>query len=207
MASRSQPGPPPTTKQTVIVALAMGVVAGGCGGALGYMLGGKVSLLETTTSAQGTASVSPSSAATAVETGPADPPQEKGQGHDSAHEAPSTGKSNNQEDMHASARPKTIDSRLAVRELAPIITNLAEPADNWIRLQAAIVFYPDELLHPEKTIAELTSDITAYLRTVTLSSLEGADGLRRLQDELSERANIRSNGKIHEFIVETMVVQ
>lgn len=96
---------------------------------------------------------------------------------------------------------------MTIKELTPIVTNLAAPANNWIRLQSAIVFNPEDLPHPDKMIAELTSDITGYLRTVSMVNLEGAEGLRRLQDELSERTTIRSNGKIHEFIIETMVVQ
>lgn len=96
---------------------------------------------------------------------------------------------------------------MTIKELTPIVTNLAAPANNWIRLQSAIVFNPEDLPHPDKMITELTSDITGYLRTVSMVNLEGAEGLRRLQDELSERATIRSNGKIHEFIIETMVVQ
>ncbi len=123
------------------------------------------------------------------------------------HETPSAGRPMKHEVLQSTARLKVMSSNVIVRELPPIVTNLAEPATNWIRLQAAIVFNSEELPHPEKTIAELTSDITGYLRTVSLRNLEGADGLRRLQDELSERAAIRSNGKIHEFIVETMVVQ
>jgi len=94
-----------------------------------------------------------------------------------------------------------------VRELAPIVTNLGKPETSWIRLQAAIVYDPKELQHPEKLIAELTSDVTAFLRTATLESLEGSEGLRRLQEELSERAAIRSERKVREFIIETMVVQ
>ena len=199
----------PTTKQTLIVALAMGVVAAGGGGALGYILGGQTIFHngEKSTEIQETVAVPPEKIAdathkdTSVEHEVSDHGETKG--HGSA--ATATGSKHLATNTHK--RTHVEWSKLTVRELSPIVTNLADPANNWIRLQSAIVFNPEDLSHPEKMIAELTGYITGYLRTVTLTSLEGADGLRRLQEELSERAMIRSNGKIHEFIVETMVVQ
>jgi hypothetical protein len=74
-------------------------------------------------------------------------------------------------------------------------------------LQAAIVYDPKGMEHPEKLIAELMSDITAFLRNMTLPALEGSEGLRRLQEDLTERAVTRSNRKVREVIIETMVVQ
>jgi flagellar FliL protein len=104
------------------------------------------------------------------------------------------------------ARP--IDfSVMTVKELPPIVTNLAKPETAWIRLQAAIVFDPKEFPHAEKLAPEIMSDITAYLRSLSIGALEGADGLRRLQEELEERVAIRSEHKVREFIIETMVVQ
>lgn len=199
----------PTTKQTLIVALAMGVLGGGCGGGLGYLLGGQALTQpgETTIEGQGSNEVSPDN--TAPATGGQSSVAHAGAEHGEkpAHESAAGAGHPKIETATPRSRPHVISSKLTVRELTPIVTNLADPATNWIRLQSAIVFNPDDLPHPEKIIAELTSDITGYLRTVSLTSLEGADGLRRLQEELSERASIRSNGRIHEFIVETMVVQ
>lgn len=104
------------------------------------------------------------------------------------------------------ARP--IDfSVMTVKELPPIVTNLAKPETAWIRLQAAIVFDPKEFPHAEKLAPEIMSDITAYLRSLSIGALEGADGLRRLQEELEERVAIRSEHKVRELIIETMVVQ
>ena len=209
MANKSPTDSSPTLKKTLFIALAIGIAAGGCGGALGYMLGGQAvsSNDEIAALAQDSSPVAQTGDASVPRSETPLAHEEKehpsGSGHGSANPGDKT-KHNN---AHSTTQAKTISSKLTIRELSPIVTNLAEPANNWIRLQSAIVFNPEDLPHPEKTIAELTGDITGYLRTVSLSSLEGADGLRRLQEELSERAAIRSNGKIHEFIVETMVVQ
>ncbi len=209
MAEKSQDLSTPTTRQILIVALAMVVLAAGGGGALGFMLGEQaVSRQEDTMSGTyGSTSVSGKDAVSASgkESSIARATQDhviNGEGHSAEHSKPAR-----HESAHSSSHREIVLSKLIVRELTPIVTNLAEPANNWIRLQSAIVFNSEEMPHPEKMIAELTSDITGYLRTVSLSHLEGVDGLRRLQDELSERATIRSSGKIHEFIIETMVVQ
>ena len=47
----------------------------------------------------------------------------------------------------------------------------------------------------------------AYLRTVTLKQLEGPVGLEAIRDDLNERAATRSDGKVREFVIRTLVVQ
>ena len=93
-----------------------------------------------------------------------------------------------------------------VRELKPMITNLAAPPGVWVRLEAAIVC---EGAGPD--LDHLASDIAAdtllYLRTLSLSQIEGADGLRHLRDDLNERATIRAGARVKEFIIETLVTQ
>lgn len=186
----------------------MGVVAGGGGGGLGYILGGQVMNHPGETMSEPSGSHDILSDKTASANKAASPVDHGAENGDKkAHETSAVDTQPKHAAGHSHPPTHATSSKLTVRELTPIVTNLAEPATNWIRLQSAIVFDPAELPHPEKVIAELTGDITGYLRTVPLTNLEGADGLRRLQEELSERAMIRSNGKIHEFIVETMVVQ
>ena len=95
---------------------------------------------------------------------------------------------------------------LQVKELPPIVANLAG-GKTLIRLLTAIVLDPQEIKHADRLTPELMSDFTAFLNTLELRDIEGPDGLRRLQEELNERAHIRSEGLVHELIVESMVVQ
>lgn len=95
---------------------------------------------------------------------------------------------------------------LASKELPAIVTNLGA-SKNWLRLQAAMIFDPHELGHPDELVAVLTADLTAFINTLDVRDIEGADGLRRLQEELNERAKIRSDGHVRELIVESLVVQ
>jgi len=92
-------------------------------------------------------------------------------------------------------------------EMPPIVTNLGAPKDTWIRLEASIVFDAKAIPHPETLADEIASDELAYLRTVSLSQIEGPIGLQNIRQDLNERAAIRSNGKVSELIIRTLVVQ
>jgi flagellar basal body-associated protein FliL len=107
---------------------------------------------------------------------------------------------------HEESTPKDSTS-LQFKELAPIVTNLGDPKTSWIRLQAAILFDGRGIVHQEEFFAEAMADIVAFLRTLSLSSLEGADGLRWLNEELNDRLATRSNGSVRELIIQTIVVQ
>ena len=92
-------------------------------------------------------------------------------------------------------------------DMPPIVTNLGEPRDTWIRLEASIVFDAKALPHPEVIAGEIAGDELAYLHTVALTQIEGPIGLQNVRQDLNERAVIRSGGKVTELIVRTLVVQ
>ncbi|MGO9422496.1 flagellar basal body-associated FliL family protein [Roseiarcus sp.] len=94
-----------------------------------------------------------------------------------------------------------------IYDLAPIVTNLGAPQDTWIRLEASIVFDPKALPHPEAVAGKIGEDVLAYLRTTTLKQLEGPIGLQSVREDLNERAATRSDGKVRELVLRTLVVQ
>ncbi len=94
-----------------------------------------------------------------------------------------------------------------VLDLAPIVTNLGAPSEVWIRLEASIVFDPGALPHPEATAARIGDDILGYVRTLSLKQLEGPIGLEAIRQDLNERATTRSDGKVRELVIRTLVVQ
>ncbi len=69
------------------------------------------------------------------------------------------------------------------------------------------MFDPKALPHPEAVAGKIGEDILAYLRTVTLKQLEGPIGLEAIREDLNERAAIRSEGKVRELVLRTLVVQ
>jgi flagellar protein FliL len=92
-------------------------------------------------------------------------------------------------------------------DLPPIVTNLGAPQDTWVRLEGSIIFDPKTLPHPEAVAGQIGDDVLAYLRTVSLHQLEGPVGLENIRQDLNERAAARSGGKVHAFVIRTLVVQ
>lgn len=106
------------------------------------------------------------------------------------------------------AKPKATGRPLSnLLELTPMVTNLGAPEDAWIRLEAAVVI--DNPGQPDTDVLarEITGDFLTYLRTVSLAQVQGAIGLQYLRQDLTERAVIRSKGRVRELIIHTMVVQ
>lgn len=91
--------------------------------------------------------------------------------------------------------------------LPPVVTNLGNPSDVWIRIEASIVFDDEALQTDEVLAAKITEDILAYLRTVSLSQIEGPSGMQHLREDLADRARVRSDGRVAELVIQTLVVQ
>ncbi|WP_321338374.1 flagellar basal body-associated FliL family protein [Breoghania sp.] len=94
-----------------------------------------------------------------------------------------------------------------IQAINPVVANLAEPKDVFVRIQGTVVFQKDDVVDAPVLVSKIESDISAYIRTLTLADIEGAGGLRHLREDLNQRAQIRTDGKVNEFILETMVVQ
>ncbi len=93
-----------------------------------------------------------------------------------------------------------------VKKLPPIVTNLAEPAETWARIEATIVF-ADVLPDTNMYTVQISEDILAFLRTVKLSQIEGPSNFQHLREDLKDRVAIRSGGEVSELIIESLVVQ
>ena len=89
-------------------------------------------------------------------------------------------------------------------QLDPITTNLAYPSTNWVRLEVALMFKgPVEVGLAE----EIHQDIMAYVRTVSLQQLEGPRGFQYLRDDIQERVDLRSDGRVTNVMFRTFVIQ
>jgi flagellar FliL protein len=96
---------------------------------------------------------------------------------------------------------------LVLEKLDPVVTNLAEPSDTWIRMETSIVFPNGALPDPHVTAAEIRQDILAYVRTISVDQLEGPSALQHLREDLNERVAVRTSGLVRELIIETLVLQ
>jgi flagellar FliL protein len=92
-------------------------------------------------------------------------------------------------------------------DMPPIVTNIASPPDSWVRLEGSILFDPKTLKNPEVVAAEIATDELAYLRTVSVSELQGPIGLENIRPDLRDRALVRSGGKVTDLLLKTLVLQ
>ncbi|KAA1236049.1 flagellar basal body-associated FliL family protein [Agrobacterium tumefaciens] len=89
-------------------------------------------------------------------------------------------------------------------QLDPITTNLAYPSTNWVRLEVALMFKgPVEVGLAE----DIHQDIMAYIRTVSLQQLEGPRGFQYLKDDIQERVDLRSQGRVSKLMFRTFVIE
>jgi flagellar protein FliL len=100
--------------------------------------------------------------------------------------------------------PRVSTEAAGVYLLEPITTNLAYPSENWIRLEVALAFKGA----PELAMAEsIHQDILAYMRTVSLQQIEGPRGFQYLKDDLEERIDLRSQGKVAKVMFRSFVIE
>lgn len=177
-------------KELLVPLVVVTLLGGGGGGFLGFsMLAPKEP---------------PRTEARVTETPAVDPDATKAAHGDAGHGAKA--EAHGQEHGSDAAKAPDGSETLQVKELPPIVTNLATTRI-LVRLQTAIVFDPQELKHAETLIPELMSDLTAFMNTLDLRDIEGPDGLRRLREELNERALIRSERHVRELVIESLVIQ
>lgn len=93
---------------------------------------------------------------------------------------------------------------LHIFRLEPITTNLADPNDVWARMELALVFHDA----PDPVLAEqIHQDFLAYLRTVKARQIQGASGFQHFKTDLEERARIRSDGRVKQILVRTLLFE
>lgn len=96
---------------------------------------------------------------------------------------------------------------IAIKKLAPVVTNLTGSESDWVRVEASIVYKPGDEQHPDVLMAETRQDILSYIRTMSLAQIQGPSGLLHLREDLNERARLRSKRVIQELVLETLIVQ
>lgn len=88
--------------------------------------------------------------------------------------------------------------------LEPIMANLAYPTESWVRLEVALMFNGA----PDAPLAEtIHQDILAYLKTVSLQQIQGPRGFQYLREDLQERVDLRSQGRVSKVLFRTFVIE
>jgi flagellar FliL protein len=103
--------------------------------------------------------------------------------------------------------PVSAEANASLFDLPTIVTNLGTPQDTWVRLEASLLYDPKVVQRPEGMGAEVANDILAFLRTTSLSQIQGAAGFQNLRQDLNERVSIRTGGSVKELVIRTLVIQ
>jgi hypothetical protein len=107
----------------------------------------------------------------------------------------------------AEAVPVKLPSKIVIRDLPPVVTNVAMPSDSWVRLEASIVYDQADIARPEILVTEIAGDMMAFLRSVSLREIQGSEGLMFLRQDLKERIALRADHKVRDLVIQTLVVQ
>jgi flagellar FliL protein len=91
--------------------------------------------------------------------------------------------------------------------LPPLTTNLAGRTRVWVRLEGTLVMKADLGEEGPRLANKIGEDIVAFLRTVTPEQLEGASGFQHLREDLNDRIRIRSEGKVTDILIQTLIIE
>lgn len=106
---------------------------------------------------------------------------------------------------HAEEKLK-VPSGAKLVELAPIIANLAEPKNAFVRIEGSLVL-EGEVEDAAALGSKISEDIVAYLKTTSLAQFEGASGFQYLREDLNDRARVRGGKEVRELVIHGMVVE
>jgi len=88
--------------------------------------------------------------------------------------------------------------------LEPITTNIASPAETWIRMEVSVVYDGPQ---PQAMSDAIHQDLLALVRTLKMHQIEGASGYQHLKADLEERAAIRSDGHAKQVLIRTLLLE
>jgi flagellar FliL protein len=95
---------------------------------------------------------------------------------------------------------------LMAKPMPPVLTNLTGDRPGWIKLELVALLDADTP-SSDALAAELSQDVLAYMRTVSLNQITGPSGIQALREDLDQIARIRSKGKSRGLLIRTLVVE
>ena len=100
--------------------------------------------------------------------------------------------------------PKISTEANNVIAIEPITANLFYPADSVIRIELALLFKGP----PDVAMAEtIHQDVIEYLKTVSLQDIQGPSGFKNLKDDIQERVDLRSEGRVSQVMFRSFVIE
>jgi flagellar protein FliL len=94
-----------------------------------------------------------------------------------------------------------------IKQLAPIITNLASPKDTWMRIEVSLVINPEAQAEQDMIAVQSSDQILTMLRTVSLPQIEGPSGFLHFKEDINDLLRENSANKIKQVLINSMVVE
>jgi flagellar protein FliL len=94
-----------------------------------------------------------------------------------------------------------------IRQLAPIVTNLASPKDVWMRIEISIVIKPEAKSEQDLIAVNSSDQILALLRTMDLAQIEGPSGFLHFREDINDLVRESSEHKVAQVLINSMVVE
>ncbi len=91
--------------------------------------------------------------------------------------------------------------------MKPIITNIGKESKTLIRIESILVMKAEHSDKSDYMADKISEDILVYLRSISLRDIEGALGLLNLMEDLNIRAAARSEQKVSEVLIQSLVVE
>ena len=90
--------------------------------------------------------------------------------------------------------------------LQPVVATMATPGV-WVRLEGVLVHDASRGELAPDTVPAVAQDIVALLRTLTVAHVSGASGFLHLKEDIDARAALRSDGRVREVLIQTLVYE
>lgn len=180
----------PTIKSVLIGLVLSLVIGGGSGFGLGYFIGAPeaVSKIE-----QGENAPKPAAAKEEQQPGEGEPQKVE----DGSASTEST-------DGKPAESHSPSGNHPVITPLDPIVTNLSDPSEIWIRLELSVT--SDLPLEPDLS-GLIHQDLFAYVRAMRLGEMAGPSAFIDLKAELLSRARQRSDNRVQNIYVKTLVYE
>ena len=94
-----------------------------------------------------------------------------------------------------------------IRQLAPIVTNLASPKDVWMRIEVSIVIKPEAKAEQDLIAVRSSDQILALLRTIDLTQIEGPSGFLHFREDINDLVRESSEHRVAQVLINSMVVE
>jgi flagellar protein FliL len=117
--------------------------------------------------------------------------------------APETGEKSGAADKVEGTSPENYD----VVRIEPIITNLSDSTEVWVRLEGSMLFGKEKVEKRDLLAAKISQHVLAYLKTLKLSDLQGNGAVNAISQDLNEIATTVSEGQSQGLLISGLVFE